>query len=184
MKLFNHNVFALSLTLICASTALSATVGVEIRDPYYFKPTNIVVNPGDRVVWTNLGIRTHDTRHTPLPPLWSSPSLNTNGTFAFTFTNLGYYPYHCHQHLLQGPFQTGSVSVVSISLGSLARTPTNAQFDVRGGRAGLKAIIEAGGHFSSMVPIGTNSFPASGTTRFTNNSPPLTNRFYRVRVVP
>jgi plastocyanin len=184
MKLFSGVVGFLGLTLICALPSRSATVGVEIRDPYYFTPTNVVINPRDRVVWVNLGIRSHDTLHTGVPPLWDSPSMNTNATFGFTFTNLGYYPYRCQQHVLQGPFQTGSVTVVNISLASLVKTPTNAQFTINGGRQGLKAVVEAGQSLSGLSPIATNTFPASGSLKFTNNSPPPTNRFYRARVIP
>lgn len=177
----------LSLTVICVSVTQAAVVGVEMRDPYYFTPTNVVINPGDRVVWTNIGIRAHDTRHMTNPALWASPSLGVNpptNTFGFTFSNLGYYPYRCQQHLLLGPQQTGTVTVVNISLANTLLTPTNAQFEIRGGRSGLKAIVEAGDTLGSATAIGTNTFPASGTINFADPNPPPTFRFYRARVIP
>jgi plastocyanin len=184
MKLFTACLFILASILIGASIAQSATVGVEIRDPYYFTPTNVVINPGDRVVWTNLGVRAHDTRHSATPALWASPSLGTNSTFGFTFTNLGYYPYRCNQHILQGPLQTGSVSVVNISLASPIKTPTNIQFQIRGGRVGLKAVVDVAGSLGSWGPIATNNFPASGTVNFTNTTAAPGTLFYRARAIP
>jgi plastocyanin len=177
----------LSLTVICVSVTQAAVVGVEMRDPYYFTPTNVVINPGDRVVWTNIGIRAHDSRHMTNPALWASPNVGVNppsNTFGFTFTNVGYYPYRCQQHLLLGPQQTGTVTVVNISLANALLTPTNAQFEIRGGRSGLKAIVEAGDTLGSATAIGTNTFPASGTINFADPNPPPTRRFYRSRVIP
>ena len=175
----------LSAVLICSAfSAKAATIGVEIRDPYYYTPTNIVIRPMDRVVWTNLGTRAHDVTSSSATRLWTSPNLTIGATYGFTFTNVGYYPYFCFQHRFLGPQQTGTVTVVDVSLASLTRTETNAQFEVRGGRQGLRAVVEAGGSLASLVPIATNGFPASGTLRFTNNAPPPTNRFYRARVIP
>jgi plastocyanin len=177
----------LSLTVICASITQAAVVGVEMHDPYYFTPTNVVINPGDRVIWTNMGIRAHDTRHMTNPALWASPSLAVtppNNTFEFTFTNVGYYPYRCQQHLLLGPQQTGTVTVVNISLAGTVLTPTSAQFEIRGGRSGLRAVIEAGNTISNATPLRTNTFPASGTINFADTNPPPTFRFYRARVIP
>lgn len=174
-----------SAVLICASVpAAAATVGVEIRDPYYYTPTNLVIRPMDRVVWTNRGTRAHDVTSSSNPRLWTSPNLTVNATYGFTFTNVGYYPYFCLQHRQVGPQQTGSVTVVNISLAAITTTETNAQFEVRGGRQGLRAVVEAGGTLGAFTPIATNVFPASGTLRHTNNAPPATNRFYRTRVIP
>jgi plastocyanin len=168
-----------ALFFVCPADA--AVVGVRMGT-FFFNPTNIVISPGDRVIWTNVSSQAHDT--TAANGLWASLDVRTNSTFGFTFTNLGHYPYRCQQHIIFGPQQTGNVSVVNISLASVLKTPTNAQFDVRGGRIGLKAIVEIGQAPGAWAPIATNTFPVSGTTRFTNNSPPLTNRFYRARVVP
>jgi plastocyanin len=159
----------------------AATVGVRIGD-FFFNPTNIVINPLDRVIWTNVVVNQHDVTRAGL---FASGTLNLNSTFGFTFTNTGYYPYVCQRHVTTGrPQQTGTVSVVNISLGPITTTETNASFEVRGGRQGLRAVTEAGGTLGTMAPIATNIFPASGILRFTNNAPPPTNRFYRARVIP
>lgn len=187
MKLLSHCLIAGIITLVGPVGAKAAVVGVTMRDNYYFTPTNIVIRPMDTVVWTNLGIRVHDTTHTnnaANPPLWRSGNVNVNATYAFVFTNVGYYPYWCQQHRFAGPQQTGTVTVVNISLASATRTQTNAQFTINGGRQGLKAVVEAGGQLGTWSPIATNTFPAAGMIRFTNNAPPPTNRFYRARVIP
>jgi len=182
MKLFLNSI--LLVFAVSAVSANAATIGVAIRDPYYYTPTNIVIRPMDRVVWTNLGIRAHDVTSSSSPRLWTSPNLIVGTNYGFTFTNVGYYPYWCQQHRLVGPQQTGSVTVVDVSLASLSVTDTNEQFEIRGGRQGLRAIVESGDALTDFVSIATNIFPAAGTLRFTNDVPPATNRLYRVRVIP
>jgi plastocyanin len=180
MKFFGHLVGLVAV--ISALSANAADFGVRIGT-YFFNPANVVIRPGDRVVWTNTSDRTHDT--TSATNLWRSGNISRfspNNIYAFTFTNIGYYPYRCIQHSSQP--QTGTVSVVNISLASVTTTETNTQFDVRGGRQGLRAVVEAGGTLTAFAPIATNVFPAAGTLRFTNNAPPGTNRFYRTRVIP
>ena len=180
MKLFRNLIGALVIAASAAS-ANAATIGVRIGD-FFFNPTNIVINPLDRVVWTNVVANTHDVTRAGL---FGSGTLNLNSTFSFTFTNTGYYPYVCQRHVTTGrPQQTGTVSVVNVSLASVTTTETNTQFEVSGGRQGLRAVVEAGGALTAFTPIATNIFPAAGTLRFTNNAPPATNRFYRTRVIP
>ena len=180
MKPFRTLIGALVI-IASAASASAATIGVRIGD-FWFNPTNIVINPLDRVVWTNVVNNAHDATRTGL---FGSGTLNLNSTFSFTFTNTGYYPYVCQRHVTTGrPQQTGTVSVVNISLASMTTTETNTQFEVQGGRQGLRAVVEAGGALTAFTPIATNVFPAAGTLRFTNNAPPPTNRFYRARVIP
>ena len=171
------------IVLIVSMGALSlnaADIGVRIGD-FWFNPTNVVLRPMDRIIWTNGVSNTHDATR---PGLFASGNLGLNATFAFRFTNAGYYPYVCQRHIATRPQQTGTVSVVNISLASVTTTETNAQFEVIGGRQGLRAVVEAGDALTGFAPIATNIFPAAGTLRFTNNAPPATNRFYRARVIP
>jgi plastocyanin len=180
MKLFPNLIRDLVI-IVSAVSANAATIGIRIGD-FWFNPTNIVINPLDRIVWTNTVNNAHDVTRAGL---FGSGTLNLNSTFSFTFTNTGYYSYVCQRHVTTGrPQQTGTVSVVNISLASVTTTETNAQFNVQGGRQGLRAVVEAGGTLAAFAPIATNIFPASGTLRFTNNAPPATNRLYRARVIP
>jgi plastocyanin len=179
MKLFRH---LIALVIVASAVpANGATNGVRIGD-FFFNPTNLVIRPMDRVIWTNVVANAHDVTRVGL---FGSGTMNLNATFGFTFTNTGYYPYVCQRHVTTGrPQQTGTVSVVNISLAAVSTTETNAQFDVQGGRQGLRAVGEAGNALTGFEPFATNIFPAAGTLRFTNNVPPSTNRFYRARVIP
>src|SRR5437764_7436966 len=69
---------------------------VNVTSPtttYHFSPTNITINAGDTIKWTNTVNTQHDTKNFPAsPPLWASPELFANTTtnsFSFTFTNPG-----------------------------------------------------------------------------------------------
>ena len=101
----------------------AATVGVRIGD-YFFTPTNLVINAGDKLSWTNKSVLAlHDTTHNVVSNrLWASTLLSFNGSFSFTLSNAGYYPYMCNQHVVLGPVihpeQTGSISVVSFNITS------------------------------------------------------------------
>ena len=83
---------------------------------YFYNPTNAIINVGDTILWTNVSTTHHDATHTPT----SGPSLflrlqsdmAAGATFAFTFSNAGYYPYLCQQHIAIFPQQTGTVSVL------------------------------------------------------------------------
>ena len=99
--------------LLFTPSGKAATTVVKIAN-YIFNPTNITINAGDTVVWSNTVTTAHDT--TSSTNLWASTALPLGGTFSFTFTNAGYYPYICVAHIVAHPEQTGTVSVVSIAL--------------------------------------------------------------------
>lgn len=115
------------LTARGATNFTVAMVGGAAVSSYAFRPTNLTINVGDSVRWTNThGAVTHDTTQgtTNTPPasrLWASPSLDSSlgQTFTFTFSNAGYYPYICKQHVIDSPVapqQTGSVTVTTANL--------------------------------------------------------------------
>jgi plastocyanin len=85
---------------------------------YFFNPTNITVAQGDSIVWTNRTTTAHDSTqgaaNTPTASrLWISPNVPALvGSYRFTFTNTGFYPYICLQHIALRPQQTGTVTVV------------------------------------------------------------------------
>ena len=110
-----------------ATTFTVAMVGSSQPTNYAFRPTNLTINVGDSVRWTNThGAATHDTTYgtatTPVcSRLWASPPLDAglSQTFTFTFSNAGYYPYVCRQHVIDTPVapqQTGSVTVTTANL--------------------------------------------------------------------
>lgn len=80
-----------------------------------FTPPNIIVKVGTTVTWKNETAQPHNVTprvgSTPPDPTFKSPLLieaNT-GTFTFTFTKAGEYPYYCSIH----PAMLGWVSVVA-----------------------------------------------------------------------
>lgn len=82
------------------------TVIVPVLDNH-FRPAQLVVRTGTRVVWINRGSNIHTT--TSFNGLWDSPGLERRRQFAYTFTKPGEYRYLCRQHLLSG--MTGIVIV-------------------------------------------------------------------------
>ncbi len=93
--------------------AHAATYVVSIGN-YYFNPTNITINTGDSITWSNTALTAHDS--TQQTNLWASPGLFQGQTFTFQFTNKGYYAYFCTLHIVSHPEQTGTVLVVSAPL--------------------------------------------------------------------
>jgi plastocyanin len=74
-------------------------------DNYSFVPKQLTIKAGTMVVWLNKD----DTPHTVTSNdnAFSSPLLDTNAKFQFTFAKPGKYAYHCKVH----PMMTGVVEV-------------------------------------------------------------------------
>jgi len=118
--------------------AMAATTNrVEVRggigQSFTFAPSNIVIAPGDTILWTNVSTTGHDVTHATRsgntwisnsPPYWagillSNPVLRTT----VTFSNLGAYPYICVRHVITqpqpnaaNPTQTGLVTVAVFNI--------------------------------------------------------------------
>ena len=124
------------LTGASASTVVAATNTVVIGN-YFFNPTNLTINLGDTVRWTNSVWPNviHDSTRASMPFNWASPDLDGSPTtFLLTFTNAGTFPYYCERHvIIQANHleQTGRVFVVSIGLPpsvSITNPPNNTLF--------------------------------------------------------
>lgn len=74
-----------------------------------FSPQVIAVNPGDTVVWKNVGKLNHTT--TGANTLWDSGNIAPGGSFSRTFTASGRYEYRCSYH----PGMTGTVVVGTVN---------------------------------------------------------------------
>src|ERR1700759_1243084 len=73
-------------------------------DNFTFTPAEVKVKVGDTVTWTNHD----DIPHTVVSAgKYRSKTMDTDGTFSFTFTSAGDYKYFCSLH----PHMTGSVKV-------------------------------------------------------------------------
>ena len=79
------------------------TITVSI-DNFTFAPTELKVKVGDTVTWTNRD----DIPHTVVSAgKFRSTTLDTDGTFSFTFAAAGDYKYFCSLH----PHMTGMIKV-------------------------------------------------------------------------
>lgn len=137
------------IALSSASSFAAVTNLVQIGN-FFFNPTNLTINVGDSVRWTNTvaALATHDVTRTNLPFPWLSGDLTTaNRTFQLTFTSAGNFPYYCNRHVYANlpsnlhPEQTGTVAVVSANLPpsvSLTNPVANATF-----RAPTNLLLQA-----------------------------------------
>lgn len=85
------------------------TAAVDIRN-LEFLPSNLTVALGTTVTWTNDDSMTHTvTSSTGAPISFDSSNLSPGGTYSYTFTQAGVYPYYCRIH----PFMQGNVTVTA-----------------------------------------------------------------------
>ena len=77
--------------------AAAATIQASI-DNFSFAPKQLTVKAGTTVVWTNKD----DIPHTVTSDnnVFSSPLMDTNATFKYTFTKPGKFPFHCKLHAM------------------------------------------------------------------------------------
>ena len=74
-------------------------------DNFSFVPKSLTVKAGTEVIWTNRDDIPHNVESTDKK--FSSPVLDTDQVFSFSFQNPGTYPYFCKIH----PMMTGTVVV-------------------------------------------------------------------------
>jgi plastocyanin len=85
------------------TAARCADVAVTI-DNFTFAPAQLTVPLGSTVIWTNRD----DIPHTVVSPgKFRSKTLDTDDSYAFTFTVAGDYTYFCSLH----PHMTGMIKV-------------------------------------------------------------------------
>ena len=96
-------VAAAFLMLLGATTVRAEQVDISI-DNFTFAPQELKLKVGDSVTWTNHD----DIPHTIVSAgKFRSKTLDTDGTFSFTFTAAGDYKYFCSLH----PHMTGMIKV-------------------------------------------------------------------------
>jgi len=89
--------------LLPVSTARAADTEVHI-DNFVFEPTQLTVKAGTTVTWRNRD----DIPHTVVcAGKFRSKTMDTDGTFTFTFATAGEYKYCCSLH----PHMQGVVKV-------------------------------------------------------------------------
>ncbi len=129
---------AVVLGVFLAPAVRGATYTVRIQN-FFFTPTNLLINPSDKVLWVNQTMNIHDimegtTNTSAGARLFYSGSLAQNASYMFTFTNAGFYHYFCSNHLFNtiNPLairaeQTGTVTVTTANLPPVTAltSPTN-----------------------------------------------------------
>ena len=104
-------VFGMAAALLITAIALpvyaqSAAGNVGI-DNFTFNPQRLTVKAGTTVRWTNKDDIPHAVA--AAGKLFKSKALDTDDSYAFTFTTPGNYEYFCSLH----PHMTGTVVVIS-----------------------------------------------------------------------
>jgi plastocyanin len=77
--------------------ATSSPTDVAI-DNFSFGPGVLAVPRGTKVTWTNKDDDPHTVVSDGDPKLFKSPALDTDESFAFTFTEAGTFKYFCSIH--------------------------------------------------------------------------------------
>jgi len=91
-----------------ATTAPAGSVSAVTIQNFAFSQATITVAAGTTVTWTNKDGTAHTvTSDSGDPVAFDSGSIAPGGTYQFTFTQTGVYPYHCTYH----PHMTGTVTV-------------------------------------------------------------------------
>lgn len=97
-----------ALVLACAAATAKAEDAKVTIDNFTFNPPNMTVKVGTTVVWSNHD----DIPHTVVSlPTFRSKPLDSEDSYAFTFTTPGTYKYFCSLH----PHMTGTIVVEAAS---------------------------------------------------------------------
>lgn len=106
MSSINRRDFGIAVvaTMLLPVTAARAEDTAVHIDNFSFAPNQLDVKVGTTVTWTNRD----DIPHTVVcAGKFRSKTMDTDGTFSFTFTEPGEYKYFCSLH----PHMTGSIKV-------------------------------------------------------------------------
>ncbi|MFA7276671.1 MAG: copper-binding protein [Pseudobdellovibrionaceae bacterium] len=98
-----------ALALILATPAMAKDYTIkevsnpDAKQPYYFDPSNLTIQPGDTVTFLNVQDEMHDVMFVEVPKgvdeMIMSPMHEKEGDkFSYTFTIPGTYKFHCHPH--------------------------------------------------------------------------------------
>jgi plastocyanin len=116
-----------ALALLPAGVAEATQQEVSVQFSAY-APSQLDVLPGETVLWTNVSLRTHTV--TSDTGLFDSGELPTDARFAFPFSSVGAYAYHCTIH----PSIRGEIDVRRVILGPLptAALPVGSRVEFTG----------------------------------------------------
>lgn len=140
--------------------AAAATGSVDVED-YRFAPSEIRIEPGDRVRWTSRGNQTHTvTTDDAGAEDFDSGRLGKNDEYTHTFQDEGTFTYHCEIYSsMSGVVQVGSPPAGSTSTTSPPTTSTTTTSTTTTTRP---------------APTTTTTRPPAATTTTTAPPPPTT----------
>jgi plastocyanin len=99
----HFGMLVVATALLPAGAARADDIAIHI-DNFVFEPAQLTVKAGQTVTWTNRD----DIPHTVVcAGKFRSKTMDTDGTFSFTFTSAGEYKYFCSLH----PHMTGVIKV-------------------------------------------------------------------------
>lgn len=90
------------LVMVGHATTAPPDVAVSIQGFAYHSPNGtgtFTIPVGTKVTWTNNDGFFHTSTSDVTPtPIWDSGNITPAGSFSFTFTQAGVFPYHCLRH--------------------------------------------------------------------------------------
>jgi plastocyanin len=95
---------ALLIAMARIASAAPATLRIDISK-FAFAPMEVTVVPGTTIVWTNKDETPHTV--TGQNRTFTSKAMDTDDTYAYTFSREGDFIYYCTVH----PFMSGVVHV-------------------------------------------------------------------------
>jgi plastocyanin len=80
---------------------------IAIKD-FVFSPSTLTIKAGSTVSWVNQGSAPHTVNSDKSSPVqFASKELQSGGSYSFTFSKPGTYPFHCSIH----PSMVGTIIV-------------------------------------------------------------------------
>jgi plastocyanin len=95
-----------------ASNGQAVTITTDSSGSFAFSPATLTVKVGTKVTWTNMTQAGHTVTSDDGKSFdsgISNPIAASGGTYSFTFTKAGTFPYHCQIH----PFMKATITVTS-----------------------------------------------------------------------
>ena len=105
-------IVAVVLSLLGASVVADAAGEVNISITNTFSPSNVTIQTGTTVTWTNNDSQSHELRSTSGPAEFRSNSLAPGQSASFTFASPGTYTYLDHQND-KSPAYRGTIVVTN-----------------------------------------------------------------------
>jgi plastocyanin len=104
--------------------AAAATGTADVED-YRFTPTQVRINPGDRVRWTNRGDQVHTvSSDDPGAEDFDSGRLGPGDEYTHTFSKPGRFAYHCEVHSsMSGVIQVDEPPTTTTSSSTTTTSP-------------------------------------------------------------